>query len=199
MSATALGCSSARCRSGSCCFLQHERATGGQCSSCGTGVETWRGAPAGAAAHHVEYKSTVDPPAVTATRTVTHDPWEPVRTGCRAAGTPCSTCPSIHGVRHGVLLEGEVGCTSHGPARYQHVDRSTPELDGDTATCAKCVPVQSRQCCAAVRVRERYTRVPSPKHPHPLRPRRARAARPRPRARPRDACAPWVPRRDPRE
>ena len=74
-------------------LLQHERATGGQCSSCGTGVETWRGSPA--EAHHVEDMSTVDPPAARESRALTHGPWQPVRTGCRAAGTPLQH-PSIH-------------------------------------------------------------------------------------------------------
>ena len=51
----------------------------------------------------------------------------------------------------------------------QHVDRSASEIDGYTATCVLRVPVKSRQCRAAVRVHERYTRVPSPKGPYPVR------------------------------
>ena len=54
----------------------------------------------------------------------------------------------------------------------QHVDRSASEIDGYTATCVLRVPVKSRQCRAAVRVHERYTRVPSPKGPYPESPTR---------------------------
>jgi hypothetical protein len=78
----------------------------------------------------------------------------------------CSIHPSIHGVRRRVLLELKLGV----PPTAQHVDRSAPEFDGDTATCVLRVPVmrQSRQRCASVRVRERYTRLCTPKGPYPV-------------------------------
>ena len=55
----------------------------------------------------------------------------------------CSIHPSILGVRRRVLLEAEVGCSSHGSAGWPICYRSWTGTQ-DTARSVFCVPVKSR-------------------------------------------------------
>eukprot|EP00966_Prymnesium_polylepis_P261156 6032415-Prymnesium_polylepis.1 len=88
--------------------------------------------------------STIDPgsaQASGASHTVTRGPWEPVGTGFRATGTPLQH-PSILPWRPSSSPAGSLSWvyTSTRGHTAQHVDRSAPEFDGDTATCVLRVP-----------------------------------------------------------